>query len=42
MFSDKFEELKFLRALQALENEKFEFTSVSLQERRLYDKAGFE
>ena len=40
--SDKFEESTFLRALRALQNGKFEFTPVSLQERRLYCQAGFE
>ena len=40
--SDNFEEPKFLRALQALQNGKFEFTSVSLQKSGLYDQAGFK
>ena len=42
MYSDKFEESKFLRALQALQNGKFEFTPVSPQERRLYNWGGIE
>ena len=40
--SDKFEESKFLLALRAIQNGKFEFTPVPPQERRLYGQTGFE